>query len=175
MNNIFFCLINFIMRKYRLFAYIIVFIMNVSGVVISNSHIENAGSNNKVGFINVKEQEIVNPVVGAMFEYSLPVEPLEIYEENGYIIVRTNEKSFVKCPFNCVVTGYQKDKKKGLSISLLNYSVYALGLEVVSFESGKEYNCGEILGSLEGDKLYLEAFHKSNKLSLEKVRKLLNV
>lgn len=112
---------------------------------------------------------------GSSVGFCFPVEIFELYEERGLIVVKTREKSFVKCPVKAKVSQYSNYGMQGCWFKILNYSVFMLGFEVVNAGTNSAFKCGQIVGSLDGDKLYLKVFNKDKKVPLSTIRKLLNV
>lgn len=112
---------------------------------------------------------------GSSIGFCFPVEIFDLYEERGLIVVKTREKSFVKCPVKAKVSCYSNYGMQGCWFKILNYSVFMLGFEVVNAGSGSTFKCGQVVGSLDGDKLYLKVFNKDKKVPLSTIRKLLNV
>ncbi len=112
---------------------------------------------------------------GSKVGFCFPVNILELYEEKDFIVARTYEKSFVKCPVKVKLLKYSNYGMNGCWFKISNFSVYMLGFEIVNIDGHSVLDCGDIIGSLSGNKLYLKVYNKDRKVALSTIRKLLNV
>ena len=109
-------------------------------------------------------------------DFSMPVEILGVDEdESGYIVLTTADKAFVKSPIECSVRLVEKDNKKGVMFEKFGYCCYALGFDVLSIVDNTKAKSGQVLGSLESNKLYVKIYKNENRVSLKTIRKMFNV
>lgn len=100
----------------------------------------------------------------------LPVEVLDISEKSEAICVTTNTNEIVMCPINCLVKSRMANGD--ITLGLGNLSCIISGV-VSGVEVGDSLQCGEVIGTVKGNKLYLQVYWGTRKLSLDELRALL--
>ena len=121
------------------------------------------------------QKEVVESGSGGL-DFSMPTTVMEVCEnEEGYIVITTEEKAFVRSPIDCVVCHIEKDGMKGVKIVKFGYCCYVLGFEFISVVDNVKVKSGDVLGSLETNKLYVKIYKNENRISLKTIRKMFNV
>ena len=112
----------------------------------------------------------------AIIDYCVPVEVLKIEEDsNGYIVITTYEKSFVKAPVSLKINHIYKDQMRGIVVEKFGYKCYILGFDIINVKDGEKVESGEIVGSILTDKLYVKVYRNDNRVSLKTIKAFFNV
>lgn len=100
--------------------------------------------------------------------------PLEIFsaeEKNGYIEVTTRENAVVLSPVACEVS-YINGANGEIELKANNIRVVIIGL-VSGVKVGDKIECGELIGTIKGEKCRFQVYFGTRKLSLSEIKVML--
>lgn len=101
----------------------------------------------------------------------LPFEILSVDDTREGIVVKTHENAIIYAPISCEVISYDKSTRV-LELFANSINIRIKGL-ISGVCVGDKINCGQIIGSVDGDSCLVQVSWGSKKLTLEELKAVL--
>lgn len=109
--------------------------------------------------------------LGSTDKVLLPFDIESIEEENGDIVVTTKENSVVLSPVDCTVN-LVSPLSSEVELKSGNITVVISGI-ISGVKTGNSLCCGDVIGTIKGNRCVVKVFWGTRKLSLDEIRMLL--
>lgn len=101
----------------------------------------------------------------------LPFEILSVENTNEGIFVKTHENAIIYAPISCAVISYDKSTRE-LELCANSIKVRIKGL-ISGVREGDKIDCGQVIGSVDGNSCLVQVLWGSKKLTLEELKAVL--